>query len=88
MPPIPYIDADAIRAAVPVTDLLDVTHVRNPSALGPEGYPIDWHAVRATYRVRVDTPTEPRVTEAARLPLTDVAAAALSHVTAGLGGTG
>jgi ADP-ribose pyrophosphatase YjhB (NUDIX family) len=87
-----------------VTDLLDVTHHRNPRALGPEGYPIDWHAVRATYRVRVDTPTEPRVTEAAggstaraawfsvteaaRLPLTDVAAAALSHVTAGLGGTG
>jgi 8-oxo-dGTP diphosphatase len=87
-----------------VTDLLDVTHVRNPRALGPEGYPIDWHAVRAIYRVRVDTPTELRVTEAAggstaraawfapgeaaALPLTDVAAAAVTRVTAGLGGTG
>ena len=85
-----------------VTDLLDVTHHRNPRALGPEGYPIDWHAVRVIYRVRVDVPTEPRVTEAAggstaraawfsvaeaaRLRLTDVAEAALSHVTAGLGG--
>jgi ADP-ribose pyrophosphatase YjhB (NUDIX family) len=87
-----------------VTDLLEVTHRRNPRALGPEGYPIDWHAVRAIYRVLVDAPTEPRVTEAAGgstaraawfstaeaagLPLTDVAAAALSQVTAGLGGTG
>jgi 8-oxo-dGTP diphosphatase len=85
-----------------VTDLLDVTHAHKPRALGPEGYPIDWHAVRAIYRVRVDTPTEPRVTEprgstaraawftaaeAATLRLTDVAAAAVSHVTAGLGGT-
>jgi ADP-ribose pyrophosphatase YjhB (NUDIX family) len=87
-----------------VVDLLDVTHLRNPRALGPEGYPIDWHAVRAIFRVRVDAPTEPTVTEAAggstaraawfgtaeaaRLPLTDVAAAAVSHLTAGLGGTG
>ena len=87
-----------------VTDLLDVTHKRNPRALGPEGYPIDWHAVRAVYRVRVDAPTEARVTEAAGgstaraawfsaseaagLPLTDVAATAVSHMTAGLGGTG
>lgn len=87
-----------------VSGLLDVSHLRNARALGPEGYPIDWHAVRAIYRVLVDAPTEPRVTEAAggstaraawfdpaeaaTLPLTDVAAAAVSHVTAGLGGTG
>lgn len=87
-----------------ISGLLDVTHVRNPRALGPEGYPIDWHAVRATYRVLVEAPTEPRVTEAAggstaraawfdpaeaaKLPLTDVAAAAVSRLTAGLGGTG
>ncbi|GAA4688651.1 hypothetical protein Prum_033540 [Phytohabitans rumicis] len=82
-----------------VTELLDVTHRHNPRALGPEGYVIDWHAVRATYRVRVDAPTEPAVTEAggstaqARwfslaeavdLPLTDVAAAALSRLMTGL----
>jgi 8-oxo-dGTP diphosphatase len=84
-----------------VTDLLEVSHVRNPRALGPEGYPIDWHAVRAIYRVRVEAPTEARVTEAAggsteraawfslaeaaALPLTDVAAAARSRLTAGFG---
>ncbi|GAA4436755.1 NUDIX hydrolase [Phytohabitans houttuyneae] len=87
-----------------ISELLDVTHMRNPRAVGPEGYPIDWHAVRATYRVIVDKPDEPRVTEAAggstaragwfdlaeaaTLPLTDVAAAAVSHLTAGLGSTG
>ncbi|GAB3798657.1 NUDIX hydrolase [Micromonospora zhanjiangensis] len=73
-----------------VTGLVDVTHLHNPAALGPEGRPMDWHSVRAIYRVRVATPTEPRVTEAAggstaragwftvgeaaALPLTDVAA--------------
>ncbi|MFC0526373.1 NUDIX hydrolase [Phytohabitans kaempferiae] len=87
-----------------VTDLLDVTHLHRPRALGPEGYPIDWHTVRAIYRVHVDAPTEPRVTEAAggstagvawfapaevaELPLTDVAASAVSHVSAGLGNRG
>ena len=48
-----------------VTALLDVTHFRNPAALGPEGYPIDWHTVRVLYRVEVDAPKPPRVTEAA-----------------------
>ncbi|HEX5541239.1 MAG TPA: NUDIX domain-containing protein [Micromonospora sp.] len=76
-----------------VIRLLDVSHQRNPAALGPEGYPIDWHAVRAIYRVLVDLPTPPAVTEVAgstararwftlaevaALPLTEVAAAALS----------
>ncbi|MEV0727909.1 NUDIX domain-containing protein [Polymorphospora sp. NPDC050346] len=76
-----------------ITALLDVSHRRNPAAVGPEGYPIDWHAVRAIFRVVVDTPTPAQVTEAAggstadaawfpvaraaSLPLTDVAAAAL-----------
>jgi 8-oxo-dGTP diphosphatase len=75
-----------------VVDLLVVTHRHNPGALGPEGHPIDWHGVRAIYRVMVDAPTEPRVTEATgstaqarwfdpaevgRLPRTDVAIAAL-----------
>ncbi|HEU4424802.1 MAG TPA: NUDIX domain-containing protein, partial [Pilimelia sp.] len=72
-----------------VTGLLDVSHRRNPAALGPEGYPIDFHSVRVLYRAVVDRPTEPTVTEAAggstaraawfppadaaRLPLTDIA---------------
>lgn len=47
-----------------IVGLLDVTHRRVPRAVGPEGRPIDWHTVRALYRVRVDAPTEPRVTEA------------------------
>jgi 8-oxo-dGTP diphosphatase len=46
-----------------ITKLLGVTHRHNPRALGPEGYPIDWHTVRALYRVRVPEPDEPTVTE-------------------------
>jgi hypothetical protein len=30
---------------------------RDAASLGPEGYPIDWHGVRAFYRVVVDAPT-------------------------------
>ncbi|BCB81473.1 hypothetical protein GCM10022251_17630 [Phytohabitans flavus] len=87
-----------------VTDLLDVNHVHNPQALGPEGYPIDWHAVWAIFRVRVGAPTEARVTEAAggstaraewfspveaaALPMTNVAAAGVSRLATGLGGGG
>lgn len=79
-----------------VSDLLTVSHLHNPRALGPEGQPIDWHTVRALYRVRVETPTVARVTEAAggstaaaawftraqaaRLPLTGIAASALSEL--------
>jgi 8-oxo-dGTP diphosphatase len=48
-----------------VTGLLDVGHRHNPAALGPEGYPIDFHAVWTLYRATVDAPTAPRVTEAA-----------------------
>jgi ADP-ribose pyrophosphatase YjhB (NUDIX family) len=75
-----------------VTGVLDVSHHRNPAALGPEGFPIDWHAVRAVFRVTVADPTVPRVVEvdgstaaagwfapaeAAVLPLTDFAASLL-----------
>lgn len=75
-----------------VVALMSVSDSHNPRALGPEGYPIDWHAVRVTYRVVVDAPTEPRVAEvggstaearwfsreeAVGLRLTDVAVAAL-----------
>jgi hypothetical protein len=76
-----------------VVELLDVTSFHNPAALGPEGRPLDWHGVRAIYRVTVEAPTEPVVTESAGgstaraawftwadvagLPLTDVAGWAL-----------
>jgi hypothetical protein len=67
-----------------------VNNLHNPAALGPEGRPLDWHGVRVVYRVAVDEPTKPLVTElaggstaraawfppaeAARLPLTEIAA--------------
>jgi 8-oxo-dGTP diphosphatase len=34
---------------------------RDAASLGPEGFPIDWHGVRAFYRVAVDRPTTPTV---------------------------
>ncbi len=46
-----------------VEALLGVASHRDPASLGPEGYPIDWHGVRAFYRVVVDGPTGPRVAE-------------------------
>lgn len=48
-----------------VTDLLFVDNLHSPAAVGPEGRPLDWHGVRVVYRVRVDVPTEPMVTELA-----------------------
>jgi 8-oxo-dGTP diphosphatase len=78
-----------------VIELLGVAHRHNPAALGPEGYPIDWHSVRAMFRLAVEVPTEPRVTEAAggstsaaawfgpgdlpRLRLSEVATWAVAH---------
>ena len=77
--------------------LLGVASHRDPASLGPEGYPIDWHGVRAFYRVMVDRPTRPRVhdvggsTSAARwfttaqlagLPLTEVTREALAELAA------
>jgi 8-oxo-dGTP diphosphatase len=41
--------------------LIGVASHRDAASLGPEGYPIDWHGVRAFYRVRVSRPTRPRV---------------------------
>ena len=43
-----------------VTGLVDVTHLHNPAALGPEGRPMDWHSVRVIYRVVVDAPDRSR----------------------------
>ncbi|WP_341717572.1 NUDIX domain-containing protein [Micromonospora sp. FIMYZ51] len=73
-----------------VIELIGVDNLHNPAALGPEGYPIDWHGIRVVYRVAVDVPTEPAVTELAggstaragwftrpelqELPLTEIAA--------------
>jgi len=80
-----------------VTDLLGTSHRHDPAAVGPEGAPIDWHVVRVLFRVLVDEPTEPVVTEQAGgstadagwfdqvtardLALTEVAAAALHRIT-------
>jgi 8-oxo-dGTP diphosphatase len=44
--------------------LLGVASHRDPASLGPEGYPIDWHGVRAFYRVEVDRPAPLAVVEA------------------------
>lgn len=39
-----------------LVELLGVASHRDAASLGPEGYPIDWHGVRAFYRVLVDSP--------------------------------
>jgi ADP-ribose pyrophosphatase YjhB (NUDIX family) len=44
-----------------VVELLGVASHRDAASLGPEGYPIDWHGVRAFYRVMVGRPSRPRV---------------------------
>ncbi|SCL65113.1 ADP-ribose pyrophosphatase YjhB, NUDIX family [Micromonospora citrea] len=78
-----------------VVELVGVDNLHNPAALGPEGRPLDWHGIRVVYRVAVDAPTEPRVTELAGgstaradwftperlagLPLTEIAALALDR---------
>ena len=68
--------------------LISVSHRHQPSVLGPEGVPMDWHGIRVIYRVRVAEPTKPEVLDgggstaaaawfapvrAAELPLTEVA---------------
>jgi 8-oxo-dGTP diphosphatase len=47
-----------------LVELLGVASHRDAASLGPEGYPIDWHGVRAFYRVHVPVPTDPRVLDA------------------------
>jgi ADP-ribose pyrophosphatase YjhB (NUDIX family) len=44
-----------------LVELLGVASHRDAASLGPEGYPIDWHGVRAYYRVAVDAPSDPTV---------------------------
>jgi 8-oxo-dGTP diphosphatase len=41
--------------------LLGIASHRDAASLGPEGFPIDWHGVRAFYRVMVDKATSPTV---------------------------
>ncbi|WP_415648960.1 NUDIX hydrolase [Stackebrandtia soli] len=48
-----------------VLELLDVTSFRHRRAIGPEGYPLDWHGVRAIYRAHVADPSPARVVETA-----------------------
>jgi 8-oxo-dGTP diphosphatase len=64
-----------------LVELLGVASHRDAASLGPEGYPIDWHGVRAFYRVVVDRPTEVDIkdvggstSEARWMPLSEVAA--------------
>jgi ADP-ribose pyrophosphatase YjhB (NUDIX family) len=77
-----------------LVSLLGVASHRDAASLGPEGYPIDWHGVRAFYRVLVERPTAPTVhdvngstaearwfavAEVAGLVVTEVTAEALAH---------
>ena len=48
-----------------VVGLIGVGHRYDPRAVGPEGVPIDWHVIRVLFRVLVELPTEPVVSEAA-----------------------
>jgi len=64
-----------------LVELLGVASHRDAASLGPEGYPIDWHGVRAFYRVIVDKPTEVVIkdvggstSEALWMPLAEVRA--------------
>jgi 8-oxo-dGTP diphosphatase len=47
-----------------LVELLGVASHRDAASLGPEGYPIDWHGVRAFYRVLVARPSKPTVRDA------------------------
>ncbi|MFJ8688197.1 NUDIX hydrolase [Micromonospora wenchangensis] len=48
-----------------VDRLILADNLHNTAAVGPEGRPLDWHGVRVIYRVLVDEPTGPVVTEQA-----------------------
>jgi ADP-ribose pyrophosphatase YjhB (NUDIX family) len=47
-----------------LAELLGVASHRDAASLGPEGYPIDWHGVRAFYRVEVARASAPKVVDA------------------------
>lgn len=48
-----------------VGELLNVTSFRHRRAIGPEGYPLDWHGVRAIYSATVPDPSAAVVVETA-----------------------
>jgi len=48
-----------------IVDLMDVTSFRHRRAIGPKGYPLDWHGVRAIFRAHVSHPSKARVVETA-----------------------
>lgn len=47
-----------------VAALLDVSSHHDPTAIGPEGTPLDWYSVRTLYRASVAEPVAVSVTEA------------------------
>ncbi|MGH8878768.1 MAG: NUDIX hydrolase [Stackebrandtia sp.] len=57
--------AEETGQSAEVMELMDVTSFRHRRAIGPEGYPVDWHCVRAFYRARVLEPSKARVVETA-----------------------
>ncbi|WP_328465117.1 NUDIX hydrolase [Actinoplanes sp. NBC_00393] len=71
-----------------LVELLGVASHRDAASLGPEGYPIDWHGVRAFYRVVVDNPSPVMIhdvggstDEAKWWPLKEVAEIAADRLT-------
>ncbi len=71
-----------------LVELLGVASHRDAASLGPEGYPIDWHGVRAFYRVVVESPTEVAVgdvggstSEARWMPIREVAELPVDQLT-------
>ena len=46
-----------------LVSLLGVASHRDAAQIGPEGFPIDWHGVRAFYLVQVDQATSPKVVD-------------------------
>jgi 8-oxo-dGTP diphosphatase len=77
-----------------LVELLGVLSHRDAASLGPEGYPIDWHGVRAFYRVAVDLAGDPLVhdvggstAEARWFTRPEIAGLDLTEVTAEVLGT-
>ncbi|HZE38586.1 MAG TPA: NUDIX domain-containing protein [Stackebrandtia sp.] len=57
--------AEETGQSAEIQELMDVTSFRHRRAIGPEGYPLDWHGVRAIYRAHVPEPSPARVVETA-----------------------